>query len=264
MVLKALHAQAKAIGHEGHMQADGTLGHLREFQWFWNMRNWVQACVNSTANPRNPKLPLNLRPIPQEPWNITAIDYKGRIDPKKWYFHTKMDCIRGTQRSIWSKPQKCQSWRQSWTKPCRQNLEWQVSPIQQPQVDQVGQRLGKQDQKDDPASHACEQHHGTLQPKHEANHLGSIWRRPWPSGGGRQAGCQTCLYHFKDWYQWGAQVLSLCIGPSPIQILSGSPAYIETTPLDLVTKRAPCIHYALSLAVYTLGSMSWWDLYGQK
>ena len=53
------------------------------------------------------------------------------------------------------------------------------------------------------------------------------------------------------------QVLSLCIGPSPIQILSGSPAYIETTPLDLVTKRAPCIHYALSLAVYTLGSMSW-------
>ena len=96
VVPKSLQAQAIAIAHEGHMKADGTLRQLRESQWFRNMRGEVQKFVDSckcaTANPRNPTPPMRLRPMPTEPWKVTAVDYKGPIGgPGGWYLHTQMD-----------------------------------------------------------------------------------------------------------------------------------------------------------------------------
>ena len=94
IVPKVLQPQAIALAHEGHMQADGTLRQLRESQWFRGMRKEVQAFVNSckcqTANPRNPRPPLKLRPRPTEPWKVVAVDYKGPIGPQRWYLHTQM------------------------------------------------------------------------------------------------------------------------------------------------------------------------------
>ena len=79
IVPKRLQPQVIALAHEGHMLADGTLRQLRETMWFRNMRNKVQAYVRSckcaTANPRNPRPPLKLRPRPTEPWKVTAVDY---------------------------------------------------------------------------------------------------------------------------------------------------------------------------------------------
>ena len=96
IIPKILQPQAIALAHEGHMQADGTLRQLRESQWFRGMRQEVQKFVNSckcaTANPRNPKLPLKLRPRPTKPWEVTACDYKGPIRPQRWYLHTTM-CV---------------------------------------------------------------------------------------------------------------------------------------------------------------------------
>ena len=54
-----------------------------------------------------------------------------------------------------------------------------------------GSRTVEQDLKDDPASPAGEQNHGTLQPKHEAYHPGSLHQRLGPTGGVREAGCQS-------------------------------------------------------------------------
>ena len=94
VVPKSLQARAIAIAHEGHMQTDGTLRLLRESQWFRNMREQVKAFVDSCkcaiANRTNPKPPLQLKPLPQDPWKVTVVDYKGPIGPTKWYLHTQM------------------------------------------------------------------------------------------------------------------------------------------------------------------------------
>lgn len=95
VVPKSLQAQAIAIAHKGHQQTDGTLRLLRETQWFRNMRaevhNYVESCKCQTANPANATPPLKLKPLPQIPWKITAVDYKGPIGPSKVYLHTQMD-----------------------------------------------------------------------------------------------------------------------------------------------------------------------------
>ena len=95
VVPKALQAQAIAIAHEGHQQTDGTLRLLRESQWFRNMRaevrSFVESCKCQTANPANATPPLKLKPLPQIPWKITTVDYKGPIGPQKVYLHTQMD-----------------------------------------------------------------------------------------------------------------------------------------------------------------------------
>ena len=97
VIPKALQAQAIAIAHEGHQQTDGTLRMLRQTQWFRNMRQavkeYVESCKYQTANPTNPTLPMKLNPLPQAPWKITAVDYKGPIGTgrNKVYLHTQMD-----------------------------------------------------------------------------------------------------------------------------------------------------------------------------
>ena len=97
VVPKALQAQAIAIAHEGHQQTDGTLRMLRQTQWFRNMRQavkeYVESCRCQTANPANPTPPMKLKPLPQAPWKITAVDYKGLIGigRNKVYLHTQMD-----------------------------------------------------------------------------------------------------------------------------------------------------------------------------
>ena len=87
-------AIAIALAHEGNMQLDGTLRRLRESQWFLDKRKQVQLFVDSckcaTANPRNPKPPLKLRPMSKEPWKITTVDYKGPIGPQRWYLHSQL------------------------------------------------------------------------------------------------------------------------------------------------------------------------------
>ena len=64
IVPKLLQPQAITLALEGHMQADGTFRHLRETQWFRNMRLEVQkfmdSCKCATANRNNPKPPLRL------------------------------------------------------------------------------------------------------------------------------------------------------------------------------------------------------------
>ena len=47
IVPKLLQPQAITLALEGHMQADGTLRHLRETQWFQNMRLEVQKFMDS-------------------------------------------------------------------------------------------------------------------------------------------------------------------------------------------------------------------------
>ena len=54
-----------------------------------------------------------------------------------------------------------------------------------------GSRTVEQDLKDESASPAGEQNHGTPQQKHEANHPGSLHQRLGPTGGVREAGCQS-------------------------------------------------------------------------
>ena len=101
IVPKSLQAQAIALAHEGHMQADGTLRQLRETQWFRGMRAKVQEYVDTCrgcapANPRNPTPPLKKRPLPKNPWEVTVCDYKGPIGVGiggmgGYYLHTMMD-----------------------------------------------------------------------------------------------------------------------------------------------------------------------------
>ena len=47
IVPKLLQPQAITLALEGHMQADGTFRHLRETQWFRNMRLEVQKFMDS-------------------------------------------------------------------------------------------------------------------------------------------------------------------------------------------------------------------------
>ena len=95
VVPKSLQARAIAIAHEGHQQTDATLRLLRDSQWFRGMRAhvkaYVESCKCATAIPRNAKPPLKIKPLPKEPWTITAVDYKGPTGPTKWYLHTQMD-----------------------------------------------------------------------------------------------------------------------------------------------------------------------------
>ena len=103
VVPKSLQAQAIAITHEGHQQSDGTLQMLSQTQWFGNMRKavreFVESCKCQTANPANPTLPLKFKPLPQAPWKVTAVDYKGPIGTgrNQVYLHTQMDAYSDTQ-----------------------------------------------------------------------------------------------------------------------------------------------------------------------
>ena len=70
---------------------------LRQSQWFRNMgaavRAFVESCKCQTANLANPTSSMKLKPLPQSPWKITAVDYKGPIGARrnKVYLHTQMD-----------------------------------------------------------------------------------------------------------------------------------------------------------------------------
>ena len=59
----------------------GIIGSAWGFPWL---------CKCQTTNPTKPTPLLKLKPLPQEPWVITAVDYKGPIGRGRWYLHTQM------------------------------------------------------------------------------------------------------------------------------------------------------------------------------
>ena len=57
------------------------------------VKAFVASCKCQTANPANPTPPQKIKPLPQGPWRITAVDYKGPIGTgrNQVYLHKQMD-----------------------------------------------------------------------------------------------------------------------------------------------------------------------------
>ena len=93
---KALREKTVEIAHEGHLGIVKTKGLIREKVWFPGIdklvENKTKSCIACQATIKDNKLePLKMQNLPDGPWEVVAVDFKGPIGENHKYILVCMD-----------------------------------------------------------------------------------------------------------------------------------------------------------------------------
>ena len=95
IIPKSLRAGVLEAAHQGHPGKESMTRQMRQLCW-WpgvssDIREFAQTCLPCTARVvRNKTVPIQMREMPERPWQHCSAHYKGPI-AGKYYFHVLID-----------------------------------------------------------------------------------------------------------------------------------------------------------------------------